>query len=216
MRASVRRWWRRRNGLGAGRRTRSSEKATAARCCPWWNVRRNTRSREGWQEDGVVSRNRLPSMLLPLCAPGPHDNDGQRQGVRGPCRGAEGARRRDLICRTVPLLEERPEPAHQRPGLGVLPEGGDFRQIIDTWVEAVQDRLNECPSTVLGYWTPAKVFHRFHSPRRTLSAVVHRNDRHEENRGTGRSLSRAARAAISLRPTDLAPVAGAGLRSNLV
>ena len=65
----------------------------------------------------------LPSMPLPRCAPGPHDHGGQRQGVRRPCLGGEGAGRRVLACGSVAFPGARTERAYLRPGPGVLPEG---------------------------------------------------------------------------------------------
>ena len=45
-----------------------------------------------------------------------------------------------------------------------FPKGTDFRQITNTQVKAVQDRLNARPGKVLGYRTPAEVFHHTHPP----------------------------------------------------
>ena len=57
-----------------------------------------------------------------------------------------------------------------------FPKGTDFRLITDAQVKAVQDRLNRRPRKVLGYRTPAEVFHQARPPRGAVSGSVLRKD----------------------------------------
>ncbi len=113
---SARRSWRRRSGSAAGRRTRSSARATAARWRRWWTGRRTARFAKGWAEDRGRGGRRAARYAAAARRPGPHDHGGQRQGVRGACLGGAGARGRVPLRDAVPLVGAGPERARERPG----------------------------------------------------------------------------------------------------
>ncbi len=129
---SVRRSWRRRSGSAAGRRTRSSARATAARWRAGGPCVELHASSEGWAEDRGRGRRRAARDAAAARRPGPHDHRGQRQGVRGARLGGAGARGRVPLRDAVPFLGAGPERARERPGAGMLFQGHGLGKVTDT------------------------------------------------------------------------------------